>query len=178
MKIGIKQRVAIVLMGESLFVAACVREPNVASVRVVDDVVAAEQRPPDAACVWLPGADRLYRMGDTWVARRESQGAIVRVSPEAQRLLLTTSEKRDPFVHPAPLTQELADELARLKALAAENREAMDRMRQATDTLAETARELLKRNEALAEAYKQARVGRQGPTPKPATIPDEAGPLP
>lgn len=154
-----------------LAAGGCSQAPITPSVRVVEEAIGVQDpRASPEAQVWLPGSDRLYRMGDAWVVRRETRGVPVRVSPEAQRLLLSTSARQDPFHHPAPLSQELANELERLRKLAAENRAAMEEMREATETLAQAAQELLKRNQALAEAY--ARTGAPGKVPlQPTPVP-------
>jgi hypothetical protein len=149
----------------SIALTGCTNEPLRPSPRVVDDGLSlhAQAAPP---LVYQPGMDRLYRVGETWVARRETQPRAVALSPAAQRLLLAPGEGIDPLRQPAPLAQELADELARLRKLAAENREAMERMREAAEALDETARELLRRNQALAEAYGKAKAGTlAGPPP-------------
>ncbi|WP_404424672.1 hypothetical protein [Nibricoccus sp. IMCC34717] len=156
--------VAVWLLFLSLALTSCANEPQRPTPRVVDEGVSLQARPASPV-VYQPGIDRLYRVGDSWVARRETEPRTVALSPSAQRLLLASGEGVDPFRQPAPLSQELADELARLRKLAAENREAMERMREAADALDETARELLRRNQALAEAYGKLKAA--APTPSP-----------
>lgn len=138
------------------------------SLRVVDAAVVAQSEVGGMPPVPTPTL-KLYRDAQGWFAFDEVSRRSWRVSARAEKMLLSAQESEvPPTLAPAPLPQEWAEELARLKKLAAQNQQAMEQMEQSSRGLSDAAREMLRRSEALSETVQRAR-----PTPVPSPLPRE-----
>lgn len=128
--------------------------------------------PPCPADGFLPGADKIYFVGDRKIVRSETESKPVLVPEATRRLLVGNAGEADISYQPALLPRELAEELARSRQINEQNRMLMAQMVTTSRGLVETLEQLKRTNLELAErlerqvAYTQS-LGTQKTPVKP-----------